>query len=65
MKCPSMKHKHISLNNLGSKHNLVIKLIKSNMSSLLQIFHFPIEVMLNSLQTQKSLELVWPMEFTY
>ena len=29
------------------------------LSSLLQKFHFPIEVVLNSLQTQKGLELVF------
>ena len=29
------------------------------LSGLLQKFHFPIEVVLNSLQTQKSLELVF------
>ena len=31
----------------------------SNLSSLLLKFHFPIEVVLNSLQTQKGLELVF------
>ena len=31
----------------------------SDINSLLQKFHFPIEVMLDSLQTQKDLELVF------
>ena len=33
------------------------------LSSLLQKFHFPIEIMLNSLQTQKGLELVFSPQF--
>ena len=33
--------------------------ITSNISSLLQKFHFSIETVLNSLQTQKGLELVF------
>ena len=33
------------------------------LSSLLQKFHLPIEVMLHSLQTQKSLELVLRLQF--
>ena len=36
---------------------------KSNISILLQKFHFPIEVMLHSLQTQKGLELVFRTQF--
>ena len=36
----------------------------SNVSELLQKFHFPIEVVvLNSLQTQKGLELVSRLQF--
>ena len=35
----------------------------SNISSLLQKFHFPIEVTLNSLQTQEGLELVSRSQF--
>ena len=35
----------------------------SNISSLLQKFHFPIEVLLSSLQTQKGLELVCRPKF--
>ena len=35
----------------------------STISSLLQKFHFPIEVMLHSLQTQKDLELVFRPQF--
>ena len=31
----------------------------SDLSSLLQKFHFPIELVLNSLQAQKGLELVF------
>ena len=105
--CLSMKH--TLLNNLGSKHSLVIKFgqymqyytIKffiekfyekcgletsrrpflgwhvdfgrfqklcyyiSNISGLLQIFHFPIEVALNSLQTKKGMELVFRPQFWY
>ena len=39
--------------------------IISNISSLLQKFHFPIEVVLNSLHTQKGLELVFMSQFLY
>ena len=35
----------------------------SNINSLLQKFHFPIEAVLNSLQTQKDLELVFRPQF--
>ena len=35
----------------------------SNISSLTKKCHFPLEVMLNSLQTQKSLELVFELQF--
>ena len=35
----------------------------SNISSLLQKFHFPIEVLLNYFQTQRSLELVFRSQF--
>ena len=35
----------------------------SNISSLLQKFYFPIETVLNSLQTQKGLELVLRPQF--
>ena len=35
----------------------------SNISSLLQNFHFPIVVVLNSLQTKKDLELVFRPQF--
>ena len=37
----------------------------SNMGSLLQKIHFPIEVALNSLRTQKGLELVFRPQFLY
>ena len=37
----------------------------SNISDLLQKFHFPIEVVLNSLQTKKGLELVFRPQFWY
>ena len=35
----------------------------SNISMLLQKFHFPIEVVVNSLQTQKGLELFFRLQF--
>ena len=35
----------------------------SNVSSLVQKFHFPIGIVLNSLQTQKDLELVFRSQF--
>ena len=112
--------KHILLNNLGSKHGLIMKFVKfmqyykisflikifyekcdletssrsffnfqrilckkdsvevsmliwtnfdrfaiTYLSSLLQKFHLPIEVMLHSLQTQKGLELVFRLQFSY
>ena len=38
---------------------------KYNKSILLQKFHFPIEVVLNSLQTRKGLELVFGPQFSY
>ena len=38
---------------------------QSNISSLFQKFRFPIEVVLNSLQTQKGLELVFRSQFLY
>ena len=34
-----------------------------HLSSLFQKFHFPIEAVLNSLQTQKGLELVFWLQF--
>ena len=34
-----------------------------NLSNLLQKFHFPIKVVLNSLQTQKGLVLVFSPQF--
>ena len=37
----------------------------SNISGLLQKFHFPVEVVPNSLQTQKGLELVFRPQFWY
>ena len=37
----------------------------SDISGFLQKFHFPIEVVLNSLQTQKGLELVFRSQFLY
>ena len=37
---------------------LIVSVIDNNISSLLQKSHFPIRVGLNSLQTQKVLELV-------
>ena len=36
----------------------------SNISSFLQKLHFPVEVVLNSLQTQKGLELVFRSKFS-
>ena len=38
-------------------------LIWTNFDSLLQKFHFPIEAVFNSLQTQKDLELVFRLQF--
>ena len=35
----------------------------TNLSSLLQKFHLPVEVMLDSLKTQKGLELVFRPQF--
>ena len=35
------------------------------LSGLLQKFHFPVEVMFNSLQTKKGLELVFRPQFWY
>ena len=37
----------------------------SNISRLLQKFHFPIDVVFNFLQTQKGLELVFRLQFFY
>ena len=36
-----------------------------NMSRLLQTFHFPIEVVSTSLQTQKGLELIFRSQFLW
>ena len=56
---------------LCKKDSEVSMLIRTNfdsfaityLSSLPQKFHFPIEVVLNSLQTQKGLELVFGPQF--
>ena len=40
---------------LATANNVILK----NVNSLLQKYHFPVEIMCNSLQTQKSLRLVF------
>ena len=42
---------------------LIALLYISNMSGLLQKFHFPIEIMLNTLQTQNGVKLVFRQQF--